>query len=187
MERPETNEIAAIDSSEEREIAPAKRVPAAVNSVEPRQASPLVVPSFAGAQPAQMGSPLHCPTCGGTGMEGGPMMTSFVYALGHQIEARFPRPSVEKEMAQATGREETAGRTDQQAFHQVLSRRENRYVARQMCWVLVIQGLETYILQPRDSADIDLLISAMEPHESPWINLVIGVRGPIAPADYCTG
>ena|SRR6476660_2497584 len=101
MERPETNEIAAIDSSEEREIAPAKRVPAAVNSVEPRQASPLVVPSFAGAQPAQMGSPLHCPTCGGTGMEGGPMMTSFVYALGHQIEARFPRPSVEKEMAQA--------------------------------------------------------------------------------------
>jgi hypothetical protein len=56
-----------------------------------------------------------------------------------------------------------------------------------MCWVLMIQGLETYILQPRDPADIDLLISAIEPHESPWISTVIGVRGPIAPPDYCNG
>jgi len=111
---------------------------------------------------------------------------SYVYALG-QIDARFPRPSVEKEMAQATGRAETAGRTDQQAFHQVLAQRENRYLARQMCWVLTIQGLETYILQPRDPADLDLLIGALEPHPSPWISTVIGVRGPIAPPDYCNG
>ena len=119
-------------------------------------------------------------------MEGAAITTSYVYVLG-QIEARFPRPSVEKEIAQATGRAETAGRTDQQAFYQVLSRRENRYLARQMCWVLMIQGLETYILQPRDPIDIDLLISAIEPHESPWISTVIGVRGPIAPPDYCNG
>jgi hypothetical protein len=90
-------------------------------------------------------------------------------------------------MAQATGRAETAGRTDQQAFHQVLLQRENRYLARQMCWVLMIQGLETYILQPRDPADLDLLIGSIEPHESPWISLVIGVRGPIAPPEYCNG
>jgi hypothetical protein len=114
------------------------------------------------------------------------MPTSHVYALG-QIEARFPRPSVEKEMAQATGRAETAGRTDQQAFHQVLSQRENRYLARQMCWVLTVQGLETYIVAPRDPADIELLISATEPHETPWISTVIGVRGPIARPDYCNG
>jgi hypothetical protein len=37
---------------------------------------------------------------------------SYVYALG-QVEARFPRPSVEKEMAQATGRADTAGRRDE--------------------------------------------------------------------------
>jgi hypothetical protein len=120
-------------------------------------------------------------------MEGATMAPSYVYALAHQIEARFPRPSVEKEMAQATGRAETAGRTDQQALHQTLSRRENRYLARQMCWVLTIQGLETYILQPRDPGDIDLLSSAIEPHETPWLSLVIGVRGPIAPPSYCNG
>lgn len=187
MEQSETNANAAVESGEAREIAPAKSAAAAVNAVEPRQASPAVVPakSLAGTRPAQMG-PLPCPTCGGAGMEGAMTMPSYVYALG-QIEARFPRPSVEKEMAQATGRAETAGRTDQQAFHQVLCRRENRYLARQMCWVLMIQGLETYILMPRNPADIDLLISAIEPHETPWISLVIGTRGPIAPAEFCNG
>ena len=35
-----------------------------------------------------------------------------------------------------------------------------------------------------DPADIDLLIGAIEPHESPWISTVIGVRGPIAPPDF---
>jgi hypothetical protein len=82
---------------------------------------------------------------------GGIASSSYVYALG-QIEAHFPRLSVEKEVAQATGRAETAGKTDLQAFHQVLSARENRYLARQLCWILTIQALETYILQPRDPA-----------------------------------
>ena len=54
------------------------------------------------------------PTCGG----GAGSPVSYVYALG-QIETRFPRPSVEKEVAQATGRAETAGQTDRQAFHQI--------------------------------------------------------------------
>jgi len=90
-------------------------------------------------------------------------------------------------MAQATGRAETAGHTDHQAFHEVLSRRENRYLARQLCWILSIQGLETYILQPRDPADLDLLISAVQPQSSPWISTVIGVRGPIAPPEFCNG
>jgi hypothetical protein len=138
-----------------------------------------------GALPAQAG-PAPCPTCGAPGLNGGMGTTSYVYALG-QVEARFPRPSVEKEMAQATGRADTAGRTDQQAFHQVLSQRENRYLARQMCWVLTIQGLETYILAPRDPADIDLLVGALNPDPVPWISTVIGVRGPVAPPDYCNG
>jgi hypothetical protein len=47
---------------------------------------------------------------------------SYVYALG-RIEPRFPTLSIEKEMAQATGRAETAGLTDRQALHGVLSER----------------------------------------------------------------
>jgi len=54
--------------------------------------------------------------------------------------------------------------------------------------VLTIEGLETYILQPRDPADLDLLVEAMRPTPSPIdVDVVIGVRGPIAPPDLCNG
>ena len=43
--------------------------------------------------------------------------SAYVYALG-RIEPRFPRLSVEKEYAQATGRAETAGLTDFKPFCQ---------------------------------------------------------------------
>jgi len=54
--------------------------------------------------------------------------------------------------------------------------------------VLTVQGQETYLLTPRDSSDIDLLIEAIRPAPSPNdIDVVIGVRGPIAPPEMCNG
>lgn len=130
-------------------------------------------------------------TCGCGGAAGlspnGTGMTSYVYAIG-RVEARFPNLAAEKEFAQATGRTDTAGKTDQQTFHAVLCKREHRYLVRQLCWVLTIQGLETYLLQPRDPADIDLLVEAIRPAPSPNdIDVVIGLRGPIAPPQMCNG
>jgi hypothetical protein len=125
-----------------------------------------------------------CPTCASAASS---MPLSYVYALG-RVEARFPRLSVEKEFSQATGRTDTTGKTDQQSFHAVLSQRENRYLVRQLCWVLAIQGLETYLLQPRDPADFDLLVEAIRPAPNPNdIDAVIGMRGPIAPPELCNG
>lgn len=130
-----------------------------------------------------------CPTCGSEGdsNSNGTKPVSFVYALG-RIEARFPTMAVEKEIAQATGRSETAGLTDRQALHKILSQRENRYLVRQLCWVLTIEGLENYILQPRDPADFDMLVDAIRPAPRPTdIDIVIGMRGPIAPPSMCNG
>jgi hypothetical protein len=125
-----------------------------------------------------------CSTCSG-GSD--PTAVSFVYALG-RIEARFPNLAAEKEFAQATARTECAGKTDQQTFYAVLSQRENRYLVRQLCWVLTVQGLETYLLRPRDPVDIDLLVEALRPAPSPNdIDVVIGLRGPIAPPEMCNG
>lgn len=125
-----------------------------------------------------------CSTCS-SGASATPL--SFVYALG-RIEARFPNLGAEKEFAQATGRTDTARKTDQQSFYSVLSQRENRYLVRQLCWVLSIQGLETYLLLPRDPADLDLLVAAIRPVPSPNdIDVVIGVRGPLAPPEMCNG
>jgi hypothetical protein len=130
-----------------------------------------------------------CATCGAPAglSSNGAAMVSYVYAIG-RIEARFPNLAAEKEFAQATGRTDTAGKTDQQTFHAVLSKRENRYLVRQLCWVLNIQGLDTYLLLPRDPADIDLLVEAIRAASNPNdIDVVIGMRGPIAPPTMCNG
>ena len=112
---------------------------------------------------------------------------SHVYALG-KIELRLPSLGVEKELAQVMGQGETTGLTDGQALQSALSQRQNRYLARQMCWVLTIEGLATYILQPRDPADLDLLLESVRPVPNPAdVDVVIGLRGPIAPPDMCNG
>jgi hypothetical protein len=69
-----------------------------------------------------------------------------------------------------------------------LAKRENRYLVRQICWVLTIEGIETYIVQPRDPTEFDLLVDALRPSPDPTDrDLIIGVRGPIAPPELCNG
>lgn len=125
-----------------------------------------------------------CPSCGGVMPT---MSASHVYAIG-RMEARFPSVSLEKEFAQVVSRAETSGKTDQQTFYAVLSNPDNRYIARQLCWVLTVKGLECYLVQPRDPADFGRLIETIRPEPSPLdIDIVIGLRGPIAPPDACNG
>jgi hypothetical protein len=134
--------------------------PAAVSTVQPEGQSPT---------PAQPAAP------------------SFVFAIG-RVAPRFPTVSVEREFAQAMGRGDTDGLTDRQALHRILAERANRYLARQLCWTFIIEGLETYVLVPRDSADYDLLIEAVraDPDRND-IDVVIGYLGPIAPPEVCNG
>jgi PatG C-terminal len=112
---------------------------------------------------------------------------SFVYALG-QIEARFPSLSIEKEYAQVRASTDYAGATDREALIGTISNPENRYLARNMCWVLIIEGLETYILVPRDPRDLEFFIDAYraEPRRDD-LDVVIGVRGGVAPPEMCNG
>jgi PatG C-terminal len=151
-------------------------------STEPapmNQAQGMIYPS----QDTQDAS-ASCPTCGGDGVS---MPLSPVYALG-RIEPRIPRLSVEKELAQAAGRADTAGKTDPQVFGEVLSRPENRYLVRQMCWVFTNRGLETYILQPRVAEDFSLLVGAIRQTPGPAdLDVVVGMRGPLAPPEMCNG
>jgi len=113
--------------------------------------------------------------------------TPYVYAVG-RVEPRFPTLAVEKEFAQATGRAETAGLTDRQALREVLSDRDNRYLARMLCWVLTIEGLETYVLKPREPSDLDLLVDSLRPTPRPTdVDVVIGVRAGITPPELCNG
>jgi hypothetical protein len=134
-------------------------------------------------------TPQTCPNCGTApaNMGGAATAPSWIYALG-TIEARFPSISVEKEFAQATGREKTAGLTDRQALHAVLCKPENRYLIRQLCFIMTIGGLETYLLRPRDPGDFALLVEAIRPNPSPMdLDAVIGIKGPMASPEICNG
>ncbi|MFJ3863972.1 cyanobactin maturation protease PatG family protein [Streptomyces nigra] len=111
----------------------------------------------------------------------------FVYAVG-RLEPRIPSLAIEKEFAQATGRAETANLTDRQALHTVLSDQQSRYLTKHLCYVLVIQGIDTYILRPRDPADYSLLVDAIGPSpQASDLQAVVGLRGPLAPPDFCNG
>lgn len=111
----------------------------------------------------------------------------FVYAIGN-IDIRFPSLSVEKEFAQASGRIDTAGLGDRQVLQTVLAERQNRYLSRQVCWVFTIDGMDTYLLQPREAADFDLLLESVRANPSRQdVDVVVGLRGPLAPPTMCNG
>jgi hypothetical protein len=116
--------------------------------------------------------------------------SSYIYAIGKVVH-HFPNRSLEMELTQATGRkpeEETRGRTREEVVYRALTDAANRYIARQICYVLTIEGLETYILVPNDPSDIDRLAEAIRPAPTPGdINVIIGRRGQIAPPQMCNG
>ena len=134
-------------------------------------------------------SPALCTNCGAAADTNGngAIAPSYIFAIG-RVEMRFPTVAVEKEFAQAGGRADTTGLTDRKATHAILSDPANRYLLRHLCWVFTIEGLETYILVPRDPADYDQLLEAVRPQPSPLdIDVVVGVRGLIAPPEMCNG
>jgi len=141
-------------------------------------------PGGARAAVAGTGEGGSCSSCAARAAQSTPQ---YIYALG-RVEPRFPRLSVEKEYAQATGRAETAGLTDREALHKVLSARHNRYLLKQLCWAFTIGEMDAYLLQPRDPVDFDLLLETIRPApHAADIDVVVGVRGPVAPAEYCNG
>jgi cyclic patellamide precursor peptide PatG len=163
---------AAVEPSAAVERSPAVEPSAAgraEDAVAPRAPDPAV------AAPVAPPAPLAAPT------------PDFVYALG-QIDIRFPSLSIEKEFAQATGTPDNAGRNDRQALKAAIGETQNRYLARNLCWVLEIENLETYILVPRDPVDLDLFMDAYrEDPRRDDLDVVIGVRTQIAPPEMCNG
>jgi hypothetical protein len=94
---------------------------------------------------------------------------------------------VEKEIRQAAARAGAANQTDREIMANVLHDKSNKYLVRQLCWVLLIQGIEQYIVMPRDG-DYQPLVDAYRAEPNPGdLELVIGMRGPFAPPTMCNG
>jgi hypothetical protein len=128
------------------------------------------------------------PDGGEAPLDGGDQSSfGFVFAIG-RVETAFPNLSVEREFAQATGQEDVSGLTDREAMVSVLTSGGNRYLARQVCWLLSIERLPTYILQPSDPRDFELLLEALRSTpSSDDMDVIVGVRGQTAPPEMCNG
>jgi hypothetical protein len=125
------------------------------------------------------------------GSEGGKMLpVQYVYAIGKVVH-RFPSRSLEMELTQAIGRTaegETKSLTNPEVAYKILTEPANRYIARQICYLLNIENLETYILVPSDPLDIDRLAQALRPAPGLGdVDIIIGRRGPISPPEMCNG
>jgi hypothetical protein len=128
-------------------------------------------------------------SCGDGANSGGSeaIKPSPVYAIG-SVEVRFPTLGTEKEYAQVVTRGDIKGHTDRKTLAETLAAPHNRYLARQVCWVFTVEGLPTYLLQPRDPNGLDLLIGTLRPAPRPTdVDVVIGWRGPIASPGVCNG
>src|SRR5262249_17495436 len=80
----------------------------------------------------------------------------------------------------------TANLTDQTVIYNTL--KENRYLANEVCWFFSIEGVETYVLVPRDQAVLDRFVEAVAPSQRGIdTDVIIGLRGPMAPPEMCNG
>ncbi|MFJ2102870.1 hypothetical protein ACIOHR_37590 [Streptomyces anulatus] len=137
------------------------------------------------ADPTPQASATASPACGCG--HSGPTAPGYVYAIG-RIRPQIPNAGVEKELAQVMAGADTGGLTDSESLHAVLSDSQNRYLVRQMCWVFAVEGIDTYLVQPRDPVDFDVLVETLRPAtDSGDVDVLIGRRGEAPPPEYCNG
>jgi hypothetical protein len=57
-----------------------------------------------------------------------------------------------------------------------------------MCWVFSVEGIETYLLAPRDAEELDLVVEAIRPRpRSLDVDLVIGRKSVMSAPGACNG
>ncbi|RAJ05025.1 hypothetical protein LX64_02179 [Chitinophaga skermanii] len=125
--------------------------------------------------------------CGGGGEGIQPDNLGYVYAIGN-IYPSFPNKSLEEEYMYAYQEFKAQGPPNA-LFYQVLSQGQNLYIAERMCWILSIQGVDSYILTPRSNVELYHFIAALEPVfvGERKFDVVVGTRGPLASPERCNG
>lgn len=149
--------------------------------------SPMLMP--AASQPAAVvvrpENGLSPQDCGCGGGSAGP--ARYVYAFG-VLDTKYPSLSVQNEFQQAASRDQVIGPLGN-INYEVLSQGQNAYLAREMCFVLRIDGVDSYIVKPRSQVELYEMISTlqMQTTGAPIYSAIIGPLGPLAPPDMCDG
>lgn len=111
----------------------------------------------------------------------------WVYAIG-QVGTRCLTEGVERELRQAMGGDDPLDLANLAKFRKTLTRPENRYLVRELCWVLTVDGIDSYVLAPSDPTDIALLADAIRPNsDGQNIDAVVGrIRESLSSAAPCS-
>jgi hypothetical protein len=104
----------------------------------------------------------------------------YVYVIG-MLQARFPSPDVEKEFNQIVAGMNTSGKTDADLIYEVLSKAENAYLAREMSWVMVINNMDAFQVEPRSPLELGDMVEAVKPVSGDVVyHVVTGTQEPLA-------
>lgn len=136
-------------------------------------------------------SPQGC-TCGGLGgiCSCGSIAAdsqSYIYAVG-VIKPLFPSLDLQKEFDGAAKQLKVSERD----YYSVFSAdgQPYMYIAEKMCWILTINNIDAYIVVPRSQLELNDIINALKPPANSvaeTLSVVLGLKGPVAPAEYCNG
>lgn len=138
-------------------------------------------------------------SCGGGAVCscGKPAPQGYVYAIG-SVQTMFPSLSVEKEFFQAIeGTIPPNQPPSDSLLFKCLSKSDNLYIAREMCWLLRKDGVDCYVVLPPSYSQLTGLIESIAPRlgrygPSPgWpifdYDVIVGRIGPMAPPEMCNG
>lgn len=125
-----------------------------------------------------------CASCAASRAAAPTSVDPWVYAIG-KVEMVSPSQAIEKEANGAILRlgDVARGLSSEQALLRALGDPDNAYLAREMCYTLVIQGVETYLVVPRVPSDYSKLVDAARAN----VSALIGAIGPTAPPEACNG
>lgn len=120
------------------------------------------------------------------GCAGGCEEPGYLYAIG-TLSPVFPSESLRMEFNQIVGRIATVA-PDNQLIVEVLSQGEYLYLARELCWIFSIQGVDAYLVRPRSFPELLEFIQYLVPNagENRYAT-VVGPRGGIAGPEVCAG
>jgi hypothetical protein len=138
--------------------------------------------------PAQALNGCACGAQGGicTCSSGNAPPSNFVYVLG-TVDVRFPDQSISDEFQRVAGDLEQGQDEDLRDWcHRVLSQPDARYVARQVSWILTVEGLPAYYLALRDLHDLPCLIGFLAHSRGSDLDLFVGSSS-LVPVETCPG
>ncbi|MDP4182468.1 MAG: hypothetical protein Q8942_15430 [Bacillota bacterium] len=111
---------------------------------------------------------------------------TYFYGIGN-ISVDFPSLNIEKEFYQVAPKGSNNPPNVKLLFD-VLSKAENKYLAKEMCWKFQQgSGLATFILTPNSDLELASLISGIEPLFDIDYDVVIGLKGPLSSPQMCNG